>query len=279
MIFTGASTRGYHYYADFMLCEQLGGYRHIMHLRPLREKPERAIGTVAHLGIAALYAGEADPIGVIEAAPRRLLPGLDLGRQIVDAYMGRHAALPAAQRPVVLAVETEFKAIADGALVTFRGDRVEARNGKAFNIDVKTWGPPPIANNIRAEFEMDGQIITQHMIARAAFPATFGVPYGGTIIEAIPKSFPFEPVQVAMPSATLDRLVGPHRESLIATAKRIEAVRAEVAAGKDPMTLRRNHTACKTRWGPCEFRAICLRAESALDDFQVVIDDATSVEA
>lgn len=276
MIFTGASSRGYHYYVDWMLCPQLHAYRHLLHLRPLREKPERAIGTIAHLGIVALYAGEADPIGVIEAAPRRLLPGLDLGRQIVQAYMERHAAMRPQDRPRVLAVETEFKAMADGTLITFRGDRVEARSGAACNIDVKTWGPPPNVNNIRAEFEMDGQIITQHMIARAAFPAVFGLPYGGTIIEAIPKSFPFKPIQVAMPSALLDHLVPPHRESLVTAAKEIETA---AVSGRDPMKYRRNHTACKTRWGPCEFRAICMRGESALDDYQVVIDDATSVEA
>lgn len=256
----GQSRAGWHRISTVMTCPQKYAYRYRLNLVPLRESDALAAGSLMHLGLMHHYLRAAgrpearDPFEAMRTAPARIATAYPRVEPVLRAYVEHYRTEPF----TVLDVEREFEIAIAGRPFTARIDLVVLQGGLALFQDHKSTSGS--ASSAAREWEMSGQMIGQDVIGRAVVQATYGRPFGGLMINAIrlgaAPDFARHPVTIA--------------SSLREPWIRSMAYAGDVAAGlanTDPWRYPRNHSACMSRFGPCEFTPLCVRGRFALGEF------------
>lgn len=276
---TGPSRRGCHRIEDWQRCRRFFAYRHLLRLRPLREREALAIGSLVHIGRLWLNlqrmgrpeARGVDPVEKMRGAPSRIAFAFEAARRLFDAMRDQEVSPHR-----VVAAEEEHEARIAGSLHTQRLDeealfQSPSGAGPAFAVgDTKTTGGE--LRYVGDEWAGSLQMLSAEMFGRA-IARRLGYPWRGVYVNAVSKrTFEFRRVWLHQP----EHLFAEAQKQIVEANAEIDAV---AKSERPPWRYTMNRTACHGRFGTCEYRALCDRGESALAEFVSVADEATRIEA
>lgn len=283
------SSRGYHRVAVFDDCERKYGFRYGMHLEAKRMAPAPALGSLLHIALMHHYRARAgrdaeDPIEAMQNAPARIVHQFAKALSIWESYLPWAAEADKAIE--ILDVEREFAARINGRLITTRLDLVVAmhidREHRVIAIDHKSTSAP-LAVEIRRQGDT-GQLALEDAIGRAVLPSTYGLPYGGTWVNAI-STTGADPVADRGPVHIEPEWSRAVRASLGIKLGRLEWVemRPEWNLQAGVFNLPVSPDACKGRFanGQCDYFRLCREGPSVLfsarSGFEVHVDEVTEM--
>ena len=260
---TGPSEAGFHPIGDRQNCGVLYAVHHVEKLRPPRTRPPLARGTMIHIGLAHHYGAlggfpwAKNPFEAMLEAPEDIAYTYEECRAALEHYFNHYRVEPFR----VVAVEREFRVSIRGYLYTARLDLVVEEAGQLWILEHKS------SSEIRSvkEWQRNGQIIGQVVLARRLFEEEFGLPFGGLRINAIRTG---EIRDCKRQHITLsERAIQRWPNSIYRWLQQIE--REEKEFGPDAFeNWPESHTHCQTRYGYCELYEACNLGRWVLADWK-----------
>lgn len=271
----GESRRGSHSLMTKLKCDRRYGFRYLEKLDEATPGEPIALGSMFHLAAMHYYLARRqggpprgfqvlEPIDAMRMAPERIAWTFERAKRVWLLYE------PWAKRKdhwTVLDVEREYEVRLGGKLFTTRVDLT------AYNpvervidfIDHKTSGGQ--LNKLYLDYEMSAQLVMQDRVGHALVQSIYGVPFGGVWINTVstregPQVAYRQPLQ--FPRIWADGVAKSMTQASIDAATLEERY---VRENLTPWDLMANPTACRGRYGWCQFRQLCLRGDSALREY------------
>jgi len=262
---TGESSRGIHRLLTLMLCPRKFGYRYVLCLNPKIVSRPLTVGTGVHDCLEAHYREIMD---TGKANPRAYLNELDRIKRehawcyedvqyIIEGYF-RHYAF---ERIHVLAVEREYELTIEGQTITRRIDLVYEHQGTARPADHKTASD--VQNRSQAT-QLDASLWTQELVFKARCQEIHGLPYGGFVLNLIPKRGgrgTFSRMPVEFPQKILD-------DAPASLARWMRVEEKLLASGRSVWQYTQNYNACYGRYGPCDYHLLCVHGSAELGQYE-----------
>lgn len=256
-------------------CDRRYGFRYLEKLDEAMPGEPIALGSLFHLGAMHYYLAQRRggpptgfnvlaPLDAMRKAPERIAWTFARASRVWAAYE------PWAKRHdhwVVLDVEREYEVRLGGKVFTSRVDLTAfdpVENCVLFS-DHKTSGGQ--LNKLYLDYEMSAQLVMQERIGHALVPGIYGVPFGGVWINTVSTR---DSAQVAYRQPLTFPRIWSDSVARSMTRASVEAAALEEVYRRENLTpwdLEPNPTACRGRYGWCQFRQLCLRGDSALREY------------
>jgi hypothetical protein len=250
---TGMSDYSLHRYWVAAECPQKYSYLYNLNLQtpPELRKDHFAFGTAVHFLLANHYAGNQEMDGV-EGLEFDVKSQLYKAKELVDEYKLHYRN----ESVNVVAVETQIVINVGREKLSRRIDLAVERDGKLYVIDHKTAYNP--RSRIR-EAVTDPSLYSQEIVVESSgFAERFGYEYGGFILNVIGK----QPNSDGAHEFVREKLHWAQgwKDSFGQTMEHVLGLPRQFAH-LDPWAWPRTG-ACVGRYGPCEFRDLCLYGRS-----------------